>query len=72
MCRPDTGTRKNMIMVMAASIIADKIDYTECIIEQYEANGKNLTHADTYNILKGRLVQMKDTLTLLDDNAGCW
>ena len=69
MKRPDTGTRRNMIMEMAASIMQDKYESHAMIIEMLEEQNKK---ADTVAILKKEKKAMASAIKLMDERAGCW
>lgn len=66
--RPDTGTRNNMIMGMAASILADKIEYWTLIAQQYEAKDQ-LGSGIEYRI---RAQKAREALAFIDENVGCF
>jgi hypothetical protein len=70
--RPDTGTRKNMIMEMAASILHDKIEERQMILDQQVDNGKIEAGSDRWKYFNSTLVAMRDAIAMIDDNAGCW
>lgn len=68
MNRPDTGTQRNMIVEMAAAIVASKADYCARVAEQYreKSNASMAAH------WQSKADAMLQALAVLDANAGCW
>lgn len=67
MSRPDTGTRNNMIMQMAAAILNNKAEYCGLVAEQFEE--KSDEQAATWRSRQHAFLVARD---IIDDNAGCW
>jgi hypothetical protein len=68
MNRPDTGTRTNMIMEMAASIIASKMEYCQLVADASRDAGK-MAQQEAY---LEKVREMSLALSIIDKNAGCW
>lgn len=67
--RPDTIERRNMLMNMAASIMVDKIENHEWVLEQFRDKPDR---QETCGILEKEIVEMQKAVELMDRLAGCW
>lgn len=67
--RPDTGTQRNMIMEMAASIMASKAKQNRMIADMMRDKPER---ADTVAILDSQANEMDRAIELIDKLAGSW
>jgi len=67
--RPDPAARRNMIMEMAASIMADKVQHYINMIEQLKDQPEQ---KHTVDIIRCDLTRTKIALELIDEKMGCW
>lgn len=58
---------RNVIMEIAASIIAGQAAYEEMVAAQFDTKDPDVAHRLRQNIAK-----MHQAVALIDDNAGCW
>jgi hypothetical protein len=66
--RVDTGTRNDMIVTMAASIMESRMRQDEMIAEIMAQKGDTATA----EILRNKAARIKAAIELIDEFGGCW
>lgn len=66
--RPDTGTQRNMVMEMAASIMYNKADYCQCVADQLAEKGNAVSAAKWSKDAQ----DIRVAVALIDSRMGSW
>lgn len=72
MRRPDSGTRNNMVMEMAASIIHSKMLFLQLVLEQHKAKPQEERDEGYELRLQEDLIALNSAVNTIDEKMGCW
>lgn len=68
MNRPDTGTQRNVIVNLAAAVMANKADEMQSIADQFFEKGDIEASCHWSN----KAQKVYDAVSVMDEHAGCW
>lgn len=66
--RPDTGTQRNMIMEIAASIMSNSAQFNELVADQHRKKGK-VVEAEHW---QKEAQEIRTAIATIDRLMGCW